>query len=132
MIRHERAGFTVLEAAIAVTIIGLAAAGVLSAFAAETRSVMQVRSRLESLALAQDVLERVRLADPQERAPLADSLARGRFAPPFAEYSWTARIEPVTNEAGLHSLTVRVIGAEGDFEIRSLLFEAPQPVLPQR
>jgi len=128
----RRAGFTVLEAAVALAIIGLSAVGVLSAFAGQTRSVTHVRDRLQSAALAQDVGARIRLLSAEEREPLADSLARGRFEAPFADHEWTARLEPVSNEPGLRSLTVTVRGPEGDFESRSLIYELRPPAPPTR
>lgn len=71
---RARPGFTVLEAAVALVIIGLSAIGVLTAVGGHTRAEVQVQRQLEAGALAQDVVARIRLIDPRELVPLADSL----------------------------------------------------------
>jgi type II secretory pathway pseudopilin PulG len=124
----RRHGFTVLEAAVALTIIGMSSLGVLSAFGAHTRGALQVRERLEASALAQDVLARIRLVDAVELSPLPDSLARGAFGAPFAAYAWTARVTPVAGEWHLYEVTVRVTSGEAEFVLRSRRFAPPASV----
>lgn len=122
---RERPAFTVLEAAVALLIIGLSAIGVLTAVGGHTRAAVQVRRQLEASALAQDVVARVRLIDPRELVPLADSLARGRFTPPFEAYAWTARVSRVAAEESLFEIAVQVTTEGGDFDLRARRFAPP-------
>jgi prepilin-type N-terminal cleavage/methylation domain-containing protein len=81
-------GFSLLEAVVALAIVGLAAVASLAALGQELRSSERVRRALESNALAEERLARLRLLPREELSPLADSLRQGHFGPPFADYTW--------------------------------------------
>ena len=116
---RARAGFTVLEAAVALAIVGVATVGVLGALGAQTRALETARSQLEASALAESMLERLRIADRASLEVLPDSLRRGRFGPPFDAYTWLVSTAPVQNERDLLELSVRVTGASSEFELRT-------------
>ncbi len=81
-------GFSLLEAVVALAIVGLAAVASLAALGQELRGAERVRRALESNALAEERLARLRLLPREELSPPADSLRHGRFGPPFADYTW--------------------------------------------
>jgi type II secretory pathway pseudopilin PulG len=118
-VTRSRAGFTVLEAAVALAIVGVATVGVLGALGAQTRALETARSQLEASALAESMLERLRIADRASLDVLPDSIRRGRFGPPFGAYTWVASTEPVRNERDLMDLSVRVTGPSSEFELRT-------------
>lgn len=126
MIR-SRPGFTVLEAAVALLIIGTSAIGVLSAFGAQSRVAARMRGQLEASALAQHVVAKLRMLDPQDLQPLADSLSSGRFDPPFDRYSWTAKVGPSSGESGLYDVEVHVQHPEAMTDLHTRLFVMPSP-----
>jgi len=122
---RARAGFTALEAAVALAIVGLSAVAVLTAFGGHTRAAVQVQRQLEASALAQDVMARVRLVETLELDPLADSLARGRFEAPFEAYAWTARVSRVAAHEDLFEIAVQVTTEGGEFDLQSRRFAPP-------
>ena len=111
--RAERTGgFTVLEAVVALAILGLAGVGALEAMGAELRAAHHARTATIEAALAQDRLAALALLPMADLQPLADSLARGTFPPPFADYHWNAAVRPVFGEADLYEITVDITGAD--------------------
>src|SRR5215217_6870753 len=82
-----RAGFTLLEAVVALAIVGTIAIAVLGSFGAELRTASRVRDALPAVTLAEEQLARLSSADAATLAMLPDSLARGEFIAPFADYA---------------------------------------------
>lgn len=117
-----RRGFTVLEAAIAMAIIGLTSVGVLGAISAATRGVDRSRRQLEASALAQSVGMRLATIDRMVAEALPDSLAKGRFDDPFGDYTWRVGISTVRNEFDLFDVRVVVSWTEGEFELGTRRF----------
>jgi hypothetical protein len=77
------AGFALLEAVVAVTIVGLAVVSSLAAFGAQLRGADRARIALEAEALAQERLSALVLAQSAAVRSLPDSLRSGEFTPPF-------------------------------------------------
>jgi type II secretion system protein I len=131
MSRLGREGFTVLEAVFALAIVALAAVAVLTALGTELRTAERAQRGLEAVALAEHRLARIRLLPAHALRPLADSLARGRFEPPFDRYSWVATVRPVRNEDDVLDLAVEITWESGAYALRTRLFRpAPAMVLP--
>jgi len=85
-----RRGFILLEAVVALLIVGLTAGAALELYGAQMRAIRREPQLLTAMSLAQDRLAAVRLLEPEQLARLPDSVARGRFAAPFPEYRWSA------------------------------------------
>lgn len=102
------AGFTILEAVVAVTIVGLAAVASLAAFGEEIRAGDRARTGLEIESLLEEVTARTRLLPVEALVSLPDSLREGRCDPPFQAYRWERVIEVVPGAAGLIRTTVTV------------------------
>lgn len=117
----RRGGFTVLEAAVALVIVGMVAVATLSTFAAQARAADQVRRGREIVALAKHRLAYLELLVAEELDVLPDSLARGRFDPPFERYEWTATSRLVRGEQDLVDVEVKVSSPQTSYDLHSRL-----------
>lgn len=122
MSRLDRRGFTLLEAIVALAVLGLAGVAALEAMGGELRAAERARSATTAAALAQDRLATVALLPRSELDPVRDSIARGTFRPPFAEYRWTTTIRPVLGEADLYDVVVEVRSDAGHISFATRLF----------
>ena len=127
---ESRYGFTLLEAAVAMMIIGVVSAAALSAFAADLRAADQAQRMLPAAALAQDRLTVLETA-PSELEMLADSLVHGRFEAPFNDYTWTAAARRLRALPGLVELRVDVSWPAGSFSLTERLY-SPLPTVAAR
>ena len=130
-VRRKRRGFTVLEAAVALAIIGIAAVGVLAAFGAHVRGAERARNLLTATSLAQSRLARLEIATGGQLARLPDSLARGAFTAPLDNFRWTASSTAVTGESDLYELGVAVTWLDGRATLHSRRFR-PVPLVAGR
>ena len=125
--RNRRAGFTMLEAIVALAIVGLVCVGVLSAYGAALRADITAADRLPLSALAVERMAAVDLsAGSLQRLP--DTLARGAFAPPYASATWEAETQRVDQSDGLYDVTVRVRDGNDLFTLRTRRYRAPEAV----
>lgn len=127
---RARNGFTILEAAVAIAIVGLISIGALAAFNADLRAALRAREMLPAGALAEERLAALELADPTRLAVLPDSLSRGRFAAPFESYAWTATAKPVRGERHLYDFAVRISWDTGEYSLSRLRYRPP-PVIAE-
>ena len=124
--RGSRGGFVLLEAVVALAIIGIFAVGLLAATGSQLRASNKQGVLLVARSLAEDRMMALRLLDYEALSDIPDSLRRGRFPAPFEEYEWTAAVTPVKDEYDLFDAEVLVtIGHEG-YPLRTLLHE-PRP-----
>jgi prepilin-type N-terminal cleavage/methylation domain-containing protein len=127
----NRRGFSLLEAAVAVAIVGIAAAGALTAFGAEFRTADQAKQGLIAASLATARLATVRLLSRGELNPIADSLARRRFAPPFDRYRWEVALKELSGRADLFEAQVAVYWDGGVYRLKTRLYRPrPQAQIP--
>jgi prepilin-type N-terminal cleavage/methylation domain-containing protein len=101
-------GFTILEAVVALAIVGLSGVAALEAVGGEIRAIERACEAYTSAVLAQDRLAAIAVVPPEALNPLPDSLARGTFAAPFTSYHWTATLRPVFGQRDIYELTVDV------------------------
>lgn len=118
----RRAGFTILEAAVALVIVGMVGVATLSAFAAQTRTAEQAQRGREFVALAKHQLAHVELLSAEELNALPDSLAAGRFAAPFEHHEWSASANRVTEEDDLFDVHVRVSAGDESYDLHTRLY----------
>lgn len=120
-----RQGFVLLEAAVALLVIGLATAGALELFSAHLRAAARQPALVAAAALAQDRMAAVRLLPPEGMRRLADSLARGRFAPPFAAYQWRTVATRARN-ANVYEIRVDVSWSGGSYTLATSASAPPE------
>jgi len=125
--RRDRRGFTILEAVIALAIVGLAGVAALEALGGELRAADRAGSVSTAAALAQDRLAALTVLPALDLSPLADSLARGAFSEPFADYRWSATVRPALGEADLYDVAVAVAGRGTDYTVATRLYR-PRPL----
>ena len=111
--RAAPTGFTLVEAAAALVVVGLGAAAALGADAAAVRAESRLEHVTAAEALGQQRLATLRLLTRAELLRLPDSLARGAFAPPLDRYHWRATSALAPGEADLFALRVEVAWDEG-------------------
>ena len=133
MARHAdaRAGFTLLEAAVALAMIGAVSVAALAAFAAEMRTTEATRTALPAAFLARQRLAALELAVTSTAvgsAAVPDSVAHGTFAPPFESYAWSATVAATHENPSLYDVTVDVTWDGGDFALRTRLFKPPTTI----
>ena len=122
---RARAGLTLLEAVVALAIVGVTAVGALGAVAAEARAADDARTVLEAEALAVQQLALIQTLTGEDLQRLPDSLARGTFDEPFARYRYTATSTPVLGEEGLTRVNVEVEWETGSFPLQTVLYRRP-------
>lgn len=115
-------GFTLLEAVVAVLIMGLIGATALEGLSAELRTAERARAALNATALAQYRLASLHLLDHETLILVPDSLRQGVFEPPFEAYRWDADVEPSDEADGLFDLHVNVSWEAGSFQLQTRVY----------
>jgi prepilin-type N-terminal cleavage/methylation domain-containing protein len=126
MSMRARNGFSLLEAVVALAIVGVTAVGALASVGAELRAADDARTTLEAEALAVYRMSTLEMLTSEQLQRIPDSLARGTFEPPFERYRWTASSEPVLGEEGLSEVQLDIHWKDGTFPLHTLLFR-PSP-----
>jgi type II secretory pathway pseudopilin PulG len=117
-----------LEAVVALAIIGLVAVALLSTTSSQLRTASKAGVLLTARSLAEDRIAAIRFLNYDDLADLPDSLAEGRFPPPFEGFQWTAVVEEMEDEYDLFGAEVVITGRGESFPLRTLV-HAPRPVL---
>ncbi|HEX6941022.1 MAG TPA: hypothetical protein VF158_16505 [Longimicrobiales bacterium] len=125
-------GFTLLEALVALALLGTAVIGMIAAIRAGVRAQAGVDAQITAVALAEARVSELD-ALPRDSLQAFGAVRRGVFAPPFSAFAWEARVGPVAGAAaaGLLALEVRVTWAEGASEgayTLSTLVYRPDPL----
>ena len=122
------AGFVLLEAVVALAILGVASIALLQVRAQQIRVASQARELLTAQALAEDRISAIRLLDYELLADPPDSLLEGAFPVPFEAFSWTAEVALIEDEYDLFGVEVVVLGPVERFPLRTLMHR-PRSVL---
>lgn len=122
---RDRRGFLLLEALVALAIVGIVAVALLGATGGQVRAADRGAGLLVASALAQDRATGFRIMDHDELRRPPDSLMAGTFPDPFDAFEWTATVEPVEGEYDLFALEVVVTGRGVRFPLQTLLHRAP-------
>jgi hypothetical protein len=128
MTRHPRSGFVLLEAVVALAILGVASIVLLQVRSQQIRVAVQARELLTEQALAEDRISAFKLLDYEFLSDPPDSLMEGVFPPPFEAYAWSAAVELMEDEYDLFGVEVVVEGPAERFPLRTLLHR-PQSLL---
>ena len=118
-----RRGFLLLEAAVALLIIGLVAGAALELYGAQLRAARRGPELLTATTLAQDRLAAVQLLEPEQLTRIPDSVANGRFRPPFADYRWrTSAARTKEHQDDLYDIRVQVTWSGGAVVLATRLY----------
>lgn len=126
---RNSSGFTLLEAVVAITIVSLVGVAGLAAVGTELRAAARGQWSLEASALAEERLAALELAEVQELESLPDSLAQGRFPPPFDRYQWEASSERMRDEEEIYELSVTVESNDVSQRLITHVFRPPIEVV---
>ncbi len=118
-------GFALLEAVVALAIVGMATVGAVGAIGGQVRAADRAIAALEAEALAEDRLGRMRLLGLDELEHLPDSMARGDFGPSWPGYEWTASAEPDRAQRRIMRVRVAVSGLLGRQVLETRLYRPP-------
>ena len=127
LLTRPRAGFALLEAIVAAAVVGMVAVGAFGAAAADLRAARQANAALRAEALAEYRVATLALLDAAAVRALPDTLARGRFAPPFDDAQWTAATAVIPAEPSLVDVAVRVASPDAAYTVRTQLYR-PVPL----
>ena len=112
-----------LEAIVALAIVGLVCVGVLGAYGGALRADVAAADRLPLAALAVERLAAIDL-DAGSLDHLSDSLARGPFNAPYASASWDIETHRVAQQDGLFDVIVRVRDGPDVFTLQTRRYRA--------
>ena len=121
MSRRVRQGFTLLEALVALVLVGTVVAGSLRVVGATLRGAAQVTSHAHAVALADARLSELTLLPAESLGHYARP-REGTDAAPFQQYRWQARLVRDRASPGLVRATVRVSWREGEYALATDLF----------
>jgi type II secretory pathway pseudopilin PulG len=122
----RRDGFVLLEAVVALAIIGIFAIGLLAATAQQERTSNKAQTLLTARALAEDRMTALQILDYDVLSDIPDSLKKGRFPEPFTQFEWTASVTPIKDEYDLFDAVVVVTDGVDSYPLRTL-FHEPRP-----
>jgi len=121
----NRPGFTLLEALVAVVIIGLVSVSALASVSSQLRTADRARRMIEAEALAEDRLSVVLLLTGEQLQSLPDSVAHGRFTAPFGVYTWRVRSIPMPSENYVDEIHIVVEWPDGAYTMSTCLYRPP-------
>ncbi len=127
---RRRAGFTLLETLVALTIVGLAMLVLTAAFAEGLRGQAIARRHVEAVALAEARMGEL-AALPSDSLRPRRTTREGVFAPPFARYRWRTELARDPRSPRLVAATVVVSWPGGEYTLATQLHRrelAPQSV----
>jgi len=113
-----------LEAIVALAIVGVVCVGVLGAYGGAIRADVLAADRLPLAALATERIAAVDLhAGSLQR--LSDSLARGAFAAPYESATWETETRRVEQTEGLYDVIVRIRDGSDVYTLQTRRYRAP-------
>jgi len=115
----RRAGFTLLEAAVSLAIVGVVVIGALDAYAAESRAALRARQSAPAAALAAERMARLQLLESRQLRALPDTERFGTLTAGAWRYAWRASTAPVADEPDLYALDVVVEWNGGSYALAS-------------
>jgi len=125
-----RRGISLMEAVVAITIVGLTSVSALEAVGGDMRTAERARRAIEVEALASSRLEFMDLMTDRELQALPDSVESGKFLPPLDEYSWKTTSTPVSDLPGVYDVRVIIDWAMGSYVVKT--YQYRQPVFATR
>lgn len=113
-----------LEAVVALAIIGIVCVGVLGAYGAAIRADVIAADRLPLASLAVERMAAVDLASGS-LAHLPDSTLHGAFPAPYALITWDTEARRIDQTDGLYDVIVHVRDGNDVFTLQTRRYRAP-------
>ena len=126
----ERTGISLMEAVVAITIVGLTSVSALEAVGGDMRTAERARRAIEIEALASSRLEFMDLMTDRELQALPDSVESGKFLVPLDEYSWKTTSTAVSDLPGVYDVRVTIDWPMGSYVVKT--YQYRQPVFATR
>src|SRR3954454_5045957 len=115
----NRRGVSLMEAVVAIAIVGLTSVSALEAVGGDMRTAERARRAIEVEALAESRMEYMDLLTDRELQALPDSVEAGKFAAPLDEYSWKTSSTALSDQAGVYDVRVTIDWPAGSYVIRT-------------
>lgn len=122
---RARAGISLLEAVVAVAIVGMASVSALESVGSGMRAAEKSKRAIEAEALASSRLQFMDLMSDAQLQSLPDSVAKGKFTAPLDDYSWTTTSAPLSEQAGVYDVRVTVKWETGAYTVSTYLYRQP-------
>ncbi|MCI0432569.1 MAG: type II secretion system GspH family protein [Gemmatimonadetes bacterium] len=127
-----RCGFALIEAVVALMMLGLTVAFAMALAGEQLRAVQRGGRLIEARALAEDRLSAVGLSPRADLVRVPDSLARGRFEPPFDTYRWNVACTETRDEVDLFDVKIEVTWEDGAYRLETRLFRPQRTLAAER
>ena len=121
----NRRGVSLMEAVVAVTIVGITAVAALEAVGSDMRTAERARRAIETESLANTRLQFLTLMTDRDLQALPDSVAAGKFDKPLDEYSWKTTSTPLDDQAGVYDVRVTINWPAGSYLVRTYAYRRP-------
>lgn len=122
---HNNRGVTLFETVAAMTLVAITAVSALAAVGAELRTAEKARHTLEAEALATMRLDQLALLSDRELLSLPDTVAKGEFEAPLADYTWETTATASNAQAGVYDVVISVAWPDGRYAITSAIYRRP-------
>jgi type II secretory pathway pseudopilin PulG len=123
--KRARRGISLLEAVVAIAVVGMTAVSALESVGAGLRTAEKSRRAIEAEALASSRLEFLDLLSDRELQTLPDSVESGKFAAPLDEYSWKTSSTPYSDQAGVYDVRITVAWPTGTYTLKTYVYRQP-------
>lgn len=128
---RARRGISLFEAIAALAIVAVTSVSAVAAVGAELRTAEKARRALETDALMTERIDFLSIMTDRELQSLPDTVASGRFDPPFEEYEWTTESSPSALYPGLYDVQLVLQWPGGSHRVTSAVYRRP-PLATQR
>jgi type II secretory pathway pseudopilin PulG len=123
--RKTRKGISLLEAVVAVAIVGMTSVAALESVGSGMRTAEKSKRAIEAEALASSRLEFMDLMTDRELQALPDSVESGKFLAPLDEYTWKTTSTASEEQAGIYDVRITVSWATGSYTLKTYLYRQP-------
>jgi type II secretory pathway pseudopilin PulG len=122
---RQKKGVSLLEAVVAIAIVGLTSVSALEAVGGDMRTTERARRAIEAEALAGSRLDFMDLMSDRELQAIPDSVEKGKFLGPLNEYSWKTTSTAVGEQGGVYDIRVTIDWPTGSYTVKSYQYRTP-------
>ncbi|HEY4321311.1 MAG TPA: hypothetical protein VGM77_09055 [Gemmatimonadales bacterium] len=123
-VRNSR-GLALFESIAALTIVGLTSVSALAAVGGELRTAERARRAVETDALVAQRIDLMGLLTDAELQSLPDTVKEGRYDAPLDDYRWQVTSTPLSDQAGIYDVSVRILWGTNKYTVHTWLYRRP-------